>query len=289
MEDERNALVPILECRQPAVVEDNLVDLQQRVMTVIDTIDNLPRTRESLPEARKARAELNKYYSSLETQRKLVKAAVMLPYDKAMERYKGLVQKPILEADEKCRSFIDGVENDVKMACEGELRGYFTELCQSKGIYWLPFERVGIKVTLAMADQKELRKPKERIREFVQKVETDLTAITGMDGSAEILVEYEQTLDVASAIARVNSRKRAKAIMEENNAKYQAAQSTDSQTAQHIAANAPEAVQVLYASQEKKYRVTFTITATMPMLRGLKAFLEGHNYQYKEVTNDGKQ
>lgn len=282
--DEQTELIPMLECRQPAIVEDNLVDLKQRVVAVMETVEKLPRTRENLPAVRKARAELNKYFNALETQRKLVKAKVMQPYTEAEERYKQLVKCPIEEADGKCRSFIEGVENEVKKACEDELREFFSETCQSKGIYWLPFEKTGIKVTMAIADQKELRKPKEQIRNFVQKVDDDLQVISGMEDSADILVEYEKTLDMATSIERVNSRKRAMEIMKETmeNAKKR-------NQARSLMEQAPEVANVIQQPQEKKFRVTFTVTATIPRLRGLKAFLEGNHYEYQEGTQDGKQ
>jgi len=282
---ENQELVPVLECRQMAVVSDNLVDLQQRVSQVMAAVEGLPRTRESLPQVRAARAELNKYYKTLETQRKLVKAMVMQPYTDAEKRYKELVDKPIGEANEKCREFLESVENAVKQECEDTLRAYFTELCQAKGIYWLPFERAGIRVTLAMADQKELRGPKERICSFVQKVDDDLKTITGMEDSADLLVEYERCLELSTAISNVSARKRAKAIMEENRAKREALKASDAQAVRQIAAQAPEAV----ARQEKRCRATFTVTATISMLRGLKAFLDGNHYEYQEVTNNGKQ
>lgn len=280
---ENQELIPVLECRQPAVVQDNLVDLQQRVSQVMAVVEGLPRTRESLPQVRSARAELNKYYASLETQRKLVKAAVMQPYTEAEKRYKELVGKPIEAANEKCREFLEGVESAVKQECEDTLRAYFGELCQAKGIYWLPFERVGIKVTLAMTDQKELRGPKERIRSFVQKVDDDLKTITGMEDSADLLAEYERILDLSTAISNVGARKRAKAIMEENRTKWEARKSAEAQNIRHMEEQVPEPV----VQQEKKFYVTFTVTSTIPMLRGLKAFLDGNHYEYQEVTNNG--
>lgn len=284
---ENKELVPVLECRQPAVIVENLTDLHDRVAAVRETVNALPRSRDSLPEVKKARAELRKYFASLETQRKLVKAEVMAPYDKAEKAYKELVARPIDEADALCKAFVEDVENDVKRECEDSLRAYFTELCQAKGIHWLPFERAGVRVTMALADQKEPRRAKEQIFGFVQRVDQDLAAISGMEDSAEILVEYEQTLDVATAISRVNSRKQAKAIMEENRARHQEVQNANAQAVQRIAARQEEMVRVV--QQEKKFRAAFEVLDTLPRIRGLKAFLEGNHYDYQEVTKDGKQ
>lgn len=281
---ENNELIPILECRQPAVIDQNLMDLSAHLLRVTETVKAMPKTRESLPEIRRVRAEMNKYFNSLETQRKLVKAEVLLPYEQANKVYEDMVKRPIKEADALCKGFVEDVENAVKKECEDTLREYFTELCQMKGVFWLPFERLGIKVTLAMADQKEPKKAMEMIRQRVEQVDQDLAVISGMEESADILAEYERTLDLSTAISNVQNRKRAIEIMEENKAKWDNVQKAKQQNLQHIAENAQEAAKVIQESQKKRYAATFTVTATIPMLRGLKAFLDGHNYEYQEVN-----
>lgn len=139
-------------------------------------------------------------------------------------------------------------------------------------------------ICMAMANLKEQKQARERIFQFVQKVDQDLATISRMEDGAEILTEYERTLDLSTAISAVQNRKRAKAIMENNQEKWAQTQASRGQNAQYIAANAPEAVRVVLQPQEKKYRATFTVTATTPMLRGLKSFLEGNNYEYQEVN-----
>lgn len=280
-------LAPVLECRQPAVIAENLMDVRDRVAVVTDMVNALPRCKDSLAEVKRSRAELRKYFDALETQRKIVKDAVMAPYNKAEAAYRELVANPITVADALCKGFVAEVEAMEKKRCEDELRGFFTELCQSKGISWIPFERVGIKVTMAMAGQKELRGPKEDIRQFVQRVENDLAAIAGMGDSTDLLMEYERSLDLAAAISAVEARKQARAAAEERRAQYQESKNAGAGAVQRVEQAAPEAVKVLYASQEKRFRVTFTITATLPMLRGLKAFLEINKYDYKEENGNG--
>ena len=70
-------LVPMMVCTQPPVTSENLMDLQQRVNTIIEMISRLPKTPESVPQVKKARADLRRYFDSLDEQRKAVKAAVM--------------------------------------------------------------------------------------------------------------------------------------------------------------------------------------------------------------------
>ena len=132
MQNEINEPVPMLVCTQPPVISENLMDLQERVNSITEMIIQLPKEPESVPQVKKARADLRKYFDSLEEQRKAVKAAVMAPYNEAEAKYKALVSGPIQQADKLCKDFVDGVELSMKQECESGLREYFEELRAAK-------------------------------------------------------------------------------------------------------------------------------------------------------------
>ena len=287
-QEEFTALVPILECRQPPVIRENLLDLGNHLQRVCQEVAALPKTRENMATVKKTRAELRKYFEMLEQQRKQVKKEVMAPYTKAEELYKRLVSEPMQAADKLCKAFVEDVEGAAKKACEDNLREYFTELCQMKGIYWLPFEKLGIKVDMAMANQKEPKKAMETIRNFVEGVDQTLTAINGMENSSAILEAYTKTLDLAKAVAIVQERKEAQRVAEENREKWQQVRESRSQNAAQICAAAPEIGVVSRAEPtEKEYRLVFAATATRPMLRALVEFAHAHNIKIQEVTENG--
>ena len=287
-QEEFTALVPILECRQPPVIRENLLDLGNHLQRVCQEVAALPKTRENMASVKKTRAELRKYFEMLEQQRKQVKKEVMAPYTKAEELYKRLVSEPMQAADKLCKAFVEDVEGAAKKACEDNLREYFTELCQMKGIYWLPFEKLGIKVDMAMANQKEPKKAMETIRNFVEGVDQTLTAINGMENSSAILEAYTKTLDLAKAVAIVQERKEAQRVAEENREKWQQVRESRSQNAAQICAAAPEIGVVSRAEPtEKEYRLVFAATATRPMLRALVEFAHAHNIKIQEVTENG--
>ena len=286
---ENNELIPVLKCRQPAVIDQNLMDLSARLLRIAETVKAMPKTRENLPEIRRVRAELNKYFNSLETQRKLVKAEVLLPYEQANKVYEDVVKRPIKEADALCKGFVEDVETAVKKECEDTLREYFTELCQMKGIFWLPFERLGIKVTLAMADQNEPKKAMETIRQRVEQVDQDLTVISGMEDSADILTEYEATLDLSTAVSRVQNRKQAMRIVQENKAKWEETQQAKRQNLRQIAVVAPDVAQVIQQDQVKMCRAYFGAEAPVSMLRALREFMDAHHIKFWEVEVDERK
>ena len=121
MQNEINELVPMLVCTQPPVISENLMDLQERVSLITDMVNQLPKEPDSVPQVKKARADLRKYFDSLEEQRKAVKAAVMAPYNEAEAKYKAMVSGPIQQADKLCKDFVDGVLPTPEEICKKQL------------------------------------------------------------------------------------------------------------------------------------------------------------------------
>lgn len=285
MENIELTALPVLECTQVPIIVENLMDMAASYQVKLDYIDTLPRDEEGMKAAKALRAEARKEFEELDAKRKEVKQKVMEPYNKAETIFKSFVTTPFNRLDAACKAFSDGVEGDMKARCEAELKEYFSELCAVKGIHWLPWEKMGIKVDMATARLKEPKKAMETIKGKVEKICADLDTLSHMEGSGEYLAEYESCLDVSEAIRRVNSRKEAQRIAEQNRAEREARMQQSNLVREAI--KAAKVGTVTVPQQEKKFRVTFTITATLPMLRGLKAFLEGNKYEYQEVKQNG--
>ena len=275
-----NAMVPVLECRQVPVIVENLMDMAADFQAKQEYIATLSKDDEGMAKVKALRAETRKTFEALEEQRKAVKAQVEAPYKKAETLYKHFVKTPFEAFDESCKSFVEAVEGSMKAECEARLKEYFCELCGMRGLLWLKWERLGLRVDMATARQKEPRKAMDTILAFVNRVCEDLSAIDQMDDSAELAAEYESCLDITTAIQRVKNRRKAATLAEENRRAREARQVE--------AATLTEAVKtadvgaVVPLQQEKQFQVTFTVTASMPMLRGLRAFLEDKNYEYQE-------
>ena len=198
----------MLICTQPPVISENLLDLNARVSSITTMLSTLPPEPENLPQVKKARADLRRYFESLEEQRKAVKAAVMAPYNDAEARYKRLVSDPINQADNLCKDFVDGVESAMKQQCEDGLREYFSELCAANHVEFLQFAQAGIQVDMASARQKTPKKLREQLSQFVSRVSAEVDRISEMEDAEEILVEYKQSLSLSSAIGIVLDRHR---------------------------------------------------------------------------------
>lgn len=277
-----SAALPVLECTQVPVIVENLMNMAASYQAKMDYIATLPRDDEGMKAVKALRAEARKEFDALDEKRKEVKQKVMGPYNKAETIFKSFVTTPFNALDAACKKFTDGVEGEMKAAREQELKDYFAELCAVKGIHWLPWEKLNIKVDIATARLKEPKKAMEAIKAKVDKVCADLDTLSHMEGSGEYLAEYEDCLDVSEAIRRVNARKEAQRIAEENRAQREARMQQSALVREAI--RAAEVGTVFIPQQEKKFRVTFTVTATMPMLRAMKAWLGDKKIEYQEVT-----
>ena len=276
-------LVPMLVCTQPPVISENLMDLQQRVNTIIEMISQLPKTPESVPQVKKARADLRRYFDSLDEQRKAVKAAVMAPYNDAEAKYKSLVSDPIKKADRLCKDFVDGVELSMKQECEYGLREYFNELLVANHVEFLKYEQAGIVVDMASAKQKTPKKLREQLVQFVARVSSDVDRIAEMDDSEEIMVEYQKTLNVADAIGTVLERHRRIQTQREAAKAREFAKSAEAEAVQKVEAVSPpvETQKEPDPEIEAQFRCTFTVTATKPQLKRLKEFLNQEGIRYE--------
>lgn len=276
--------LPVLECTQVPVIVENLMDMAASYQAKLDYINTLPRDDEGMKAVKALRAEARKEFEELDTKRKEVKQKVMGPYNKAETIFKSFVTTPFNALDKACKEFSDSVEGEMKSRCEEELKDYFSELCAMKGIHWLKWERMGIRVDMATARLKEPKKAMETVKGKVEKICTDLDTISQefKGDAAEYLAAYESCLDVSESIRRVNSRKEAQRIAEENRVQREARMQQSNLVREAIKAS--EVGTVFMPQQEKRFRVTFTVTATMPMLRAMKAWLEDKKIEYQEVT-----
>ena len=286
MPDEEKKIAPMLICAHPPVIYENLLDLQERVASITDIVNGLPREPENLPQVKKARADLRRYFESLEEQRKAVKAAVMAPYNDAEAKYKALVSGPIGQADKLCKDFVDGVEASMKRQCEEGLREYFSELCAVNHVEFLKFEQAGIVIDMASSRQKTPKKLREQLAQFVSRVSSDLDSISEMEDAEEILVEYKQSLNLSSAIGIVLDRHRRIQQQREESISRASVKASELEAVHKVDAIAPPAP-VQPPKEERRYTISFTLRPTeaqmkklRPLLIELKDFLIQEGIEY---------
>jgi hypothetical protein len=165
-------------------------------------IESLVATEDSVTSLKKIRAELNKEFNDWEGQRKFVKKAVNDPYTEFETLYKTEISEKYGKAESLLKDKITAFETKVKDDRKAEVETYFKELCVAEKIDFLTWEKLGIEIKLSTS----VKKYKEQVNEFVEKVKDELKLIATNEFHAEILVEYEASLNVAEAITTVQDR-----------------------------------------------------------------------------------
>lgn len=265
--------------KQLPIIVEQLQQVKEEVAAKVDFALRLVCTEDTVKDVKKVRSELNKEFAEYEASRKAVKKAILTPYEQFEVVYKDCVSDTYKKADTELKHKIDSVENELKAQKAAEVKAYFDEYLQSKGIDFVTFESAHINVTLS-ASMKSL---KEQAKSFIDKIADDLALIDTQEHKDEILYEYKQSLNVSNAITMVTYRykaiEEAKAREEERKAREQAA----AEAAAKVEAVAPPTVEPIAppVEEEKTYTLKFTVRGTMPQLKALKEFLNNGGYDYE--------
>ena len=157
-------------------------------------------TEETVKIIKIVRANLTKEFKELEDQRKQVKAAIMAPYLAFEAIYKANVTDLFNPADEQLKEKIASVEDGIKAMKEEDIREYFDAYLASKPeVTFVTFDRVGLNITKS-ANTEAL---KRQCAEFVDQIASDLKMIALQPDQAEILVEYEASLNASQSITTI--------------------------------------------------------------------------------------
>ncbi len=227
----------------------------------------------------------------METQRKLVKTAVLEPYEAFENIYKQYVSSKFKSADTDLKGKIDEVESKLKDEKASEVSAYFEEYAKSKNIEFLQPSDAKINITLS----ESLKNLKARVAEFIDRVSDDLALIETQEFKAGIFVEYKKTLNCSQAITAVTARKKAieeqKKADEERKTRNEAEKARcaeveriakENKTIQAVSTpvEAPKEIEK-QPEAEKLYTLSFTVKGTKSQLKELKDFLENGGYEYE--------
>lgn len=260
----------IIVVKQLPVIEEQLQNIKTEITAKVEQALNLACNEETVKNVKTVRAELNKEFKAFEERRKEVKKAVLSPYEQFETIYKDCITDLFKMADEELKNKVDDVEGELKSQKREDVKAYFDEYMQSKGIDFVTFDDANISITLS-ASMKSL---KEQAKAFIDKIEDDLNLIGTQAFPDEILVEYHKSLNVSNAITTVVERH--KTLDQIANTKEETDEKTSEKKAELVEAVAPPVVQ-----EDKTYILTFKVKATKSKLIELKKFLKKNGYDYE--------
>ena len=270
--------------KQLPQIEEHLKELSVEIDKKVESAKSLVCTEESVKTIKQVRADLNKEFKELETQRKSVKEQILAPYMQFEEVYKMYISDKYKSADIDLKTKIDNTENELKAQKEQEIKDYFEEYKTANNIDFVTYEQANINVTLT-ASKKSL---KEQAKAFIDKIKDDLQLIETQECKEEILVEYKQTLNISRAIQEVANRH--KLLEEEKRKQEKKVVTIVSNENYEITKESHEQLEQVFskpleqpktAEKEEILTLRFTVKATRTRLKELKKFLEDGGYEYE--------
>lgn len=265
----------------PEIVEQ-LHTIKAEIETEIKRVLAMPCDNDTVGEIKKARAALNGRFKEFEERRKAVKQAILTPYDAFNQVYEECVAMPFGGADETLKKQIDVVEGAIKDGKKKTVTAYFDELCAAAGIDFLRFDQANIRVGLSDTEA-ALRKA---AKAFVDNVQTDMQLIATQEHATEIMVEYKDCLNAASAILKVNNRHKALEVEKERIAQSRAVEQSPmvQKVEAVIAESAPEVkpVPTIETPDTERKWVDLRIFGTVQMFSELKKFLNEKGFSYEQ-------
>lgn len=274
--------------KQLPIIEERFKQLSEAVDEKVKNAEGLVCTEENVKIVKQVRADLNKEYRDVETQRKKIKEQVLAPYMQFEEVYKQYIADKYKNADLILGGKVKVIEDDLKAKKEQEIKDYFEELKTANNIDFITYEQAKINVTLT-ASKKSLR---EQVENFINKISDDLKLIETQEHKAEILVEYKQSLNVSHAITTVMNRTEAvKKEMEKQEQVINKKLEEEKNRMQDNLNNLKNmSVGIDMGSGEsqnvKIYTIPFKATGTSVQLKMLKDFMEREGIRYESVTSN---
>ena len=274
--------------KQLPIIEERFKQLSEAVDEKVKNAEALVCTEENVKVVKQVRADLNKEYRDVETQRKKIKEQVLAPYMQFEEVYKQYIADKYKNADLILGGKVKVIEDDLKAKKEQEIKDYFEELRTANNIDFVTYEQAKINVTLT-ASKKSL---KEQVENFINKISDDLKLIETQEHKAEILVEYKQSLNVSHAITTVMNR--TEAVKKEMEKQEQVINKELEEEKNRIQDNLNNlknmSVGIDMGSGEsqnvKIYTIPFKATGTSVQLKMLKDFMEREGIRYESVTSN---
>lgn len=259
----------------------NYEELKGQLVAALENYEGRIYTEETISEAKKDRAGLNKLAAAIDTRRKEMKARYLAPYQEfeaqAVE-LTGLVKQQAAEIDAQVKAFDEARRAEKQEHIRTMYAAVMGELAAL-----VPYERLHnprwLNVTYSMSTIEE---------EIIEKAEDIRAALASIDGlgladdmAARVKHIYLERLDLAAALAEKDRIERERQAL----ATYETAKKAEPEkpAEQQTEAQPPEPAEKSTTAVPAMYTVDFRVWATAEQLAALKTFLVDNGVKYGKV------
>lgn len=279
-------------------IQWNNEELKAEIAAKMTEYEGLVFTEDTIKDAKKDRATLNKLKTAFEDERKRIKKAYMDPYNKFESQVKevvALIERPIGLIDSQIKEVEENKELQKKKDIEELFRGIgFQSFVTLDKI----FDNKWLNATVSMTSIET------QMKERIFQIGSDIHAINQLpEFSFEAMETYKETLDLGRAISEgqklADIQKRKIAQEEERKRLQQEAEERKRREAERekaekekVTVSVAESLQTEILEkaviQEQVYTIDFRVTATKTQLDLLKNFLKESNITYGPVPQKGE-
>lgn len=263
-------------------IDFNSSEIKAELETNLEKFQNLVVTEDAIKEAKDTRADLNKFRTTIENERKRVKNLCLEPYNAYELKIKelvGLVDKPILAIDNQVRTFEQKQKDDKKI----EIVNFYNEVVGNlKNI--IQFDYIFQDKWLNTATT--MKSIKESITKELLRIENDLRIIDGF--KSEFVLEIKDTyfisFDLTQALSkkqRLEELKADKLQREIELAKVEVQPVEEVETV--FVKEVVEKVQNVIGACEPTKEISFKIKTTLTKLELLNDFLIENGIEFEQI------
>lgn len=188
----------------PVIRFDDYEKLKAQAEEIANFVSQVEVTEENVKEAKRLLAEINKSLGVLNRRRIDVKNYILAPYEAFNAKVKE-IETIVKDADSLVRGQVREMEEAERAKKEQVLRDIWTkriELYRFCKIFdfedWLKPKHLN--------KTQAISKSEKEMTEFLEKSETDLEVLYGMDDADNLILEYRCCHDVAEAIQRTKAK-----------------------------------------------------------------------------------
>lgn len=277
----------------------NNEELKNEMAAKMADYESLVFTEETIKDAKKDRAALNKLKTAFEDERKRIKKVYMDPYNKFESQVKeviALIDKPIGLIDKQIKE----VEENKKVQKRAEIEKLFGEIgFQSFVTLEKIWDSKWLNATVSISSIQA------QMQEKMYQIGSDVHVISQLpEFSFEAMEEYKHSLNLSQAInegqrlAEIQKRKlqqeeekrrreEEKAAAEEARRKV-AEKSIEKTVEEAVTETVTEEIENPIKTAKEIYTLDFRVTATKEQLELLKNFLKESNITYGPVPQKGE-
>lgn len=231
----------------PEKVTFNYEEMKQSLQEKVAQYATLVYTDEQMKEAKKDKAELNKFKKAMNDERVRLEKAWMRPFDE----FKSQVRELISIVDDAVESIDTQVKEYEKKQKEDKLtkiRDYWNSI-EKEGLEWLDFERIYVEKWLnASVSMKSIQ---EEINTKLVQIANDLATLAKLpEYGFEAAEVYKTTLDISKAVSEASRMSEIAKKKAEQEAKEREAQEKAIASAVEEQASASDEVEELTEIEE---------------------------------------